>query len=80
MSQRVSRTYPSLTGPMDEQKKVGTVFVPQMFLNTEFFYAIFSRSMKAETIFKAISALASSGPVFTAASHTHLFSTQTWSN
>lgn len=78
---------------MDEQKKIGTflnphqgkVFItfptaPQMFLYTVFFSAILTRSAEAETIFKVISALASSGPLFTSASHTHLFSSQTWSN
>lgn len=60
----------------------GKVFItfqtePQMFFYTVFYSAILTCSVQAETIFKAIPALASSGPVFTSASHTHLFSTQT---
>lgn len=50
---------------------------PQMFFYTVFSSAILAHSVEAETIFKAIPALAFSGPVFTSANHTHLFSTQT---
>lgn len=61
--------------------KRGEVFitfptVQQICLYTVFFLQFSLVLGEAETIFKAISALPSSGPVFTSVTHTHLFSTQ----
>lgn len=77
-----------MTGPKDEQENMSFLNLDQRESVYYFsdratnvlLYCIFSsiltHSMEAETIFKAISALASYGPLFTSASHTHLFSTQ----
>lgn len=61
-------------------RQTESVFIleTQMFLYTVFFFRYSPPFyVGRKTIFKAISALASSGPVFTSASHTHLFAAQT---
>lgn len=62
------------------RRQTESVFIldAQMFLYTVFSFRYSPPFyVGRKTIFKAISALASPGPVFTSASHTHLFAAQT---